>query len=209
MKVVLRKEAKELGLYKYFTGEPCAHGHLSERYVANGHCTTCQNGKSRTAEARARQAEYRIRASEYQREYYKEWIKSNRGAKLEYMKKYSREVANPKMKMRYHSDPMFNFEVCLRSRLASILKAKKTNKTARTKDLVGCDFEELVSYIESRFKPGMSWENRSEWHIDHIIPLAVAETEDDLRRLFHYTNLQPLWAIENRRKGCRIEVSQC
>ena len=46
----------------------------------------------------------------------------------------------------------------------------------------------------------MTWENRSEWHVDHIIPLATAKTEEDVYRLNHYTNLQPLWAHENIRK---------
>ena len=51
----------------------------------------------------------------------------------------------------------------------------------------------------------MNWENRGLWHIDHIIPLATAKTEDEIIRLNHYTNLQPLWAIDNLKKGTRNE----
>ena len=47
----------------------------------------------------------------------------------------------------------------------------------------------------------MTWNNRSEWHIDHIIPLSSAKTEEELYKLFHYTNLQPLWAKDNLIKG--------
>ncbi len=51
----------------------------------------------------------------------------------------------------------------------------------------------------------MTWDNRDKWHIDHIVPLASAKTESEMAALCHYTNLQPLWASENRRKGARIE----
>ena len=49
----------------------------------------------------------------------------------------------------------------------------------------------------------MSWENHGEWHIDHKKPLASAKTEEELKKLCHYTNLQPLWALDNIRKGAK------
>jgi hypothetical protein len=49
----------------------------------------------------------------------------------------------------------------------------------------------------------MSWENHGEWHIDHIVPLSSAITEEELRKLSHYTNLQPLWATDNLSKGSK------
>jgi hypothetical protein len=51
----------------------------------------------------------------------------------------------------------------------------------------------------------MSWNNRSEWHIDHITPMASAKTEHDAIKLNHYENLRPLWAIDNLRKGSKIQ----
>ena len=64
---------------------------------------------------------------------------------------------------------------------------------------MGCTPEELKRYLESKWLPGMTWKNHSlkGWHIDHIIPLDKAKNENDLKRLYHYTNLQPLWAREN------------
>jgi hypothetical protein len=67
-----------------------------------------------------------------------------------------------------------------------------------------CSFEEFFIHIESQFIDGMSWENRSLWHIDHIIPLATAKTEEEILRLNHYTNLRPLWALDNLKKGSKI-----
>ena len=49
----------------------------------------------------------------------------------------------------------------------------------------------------------MSWNNHGEWHIDHIKPLGLAKTENELKKLFHYKNVQPLWANENRKKGVK------
>ena len=70
-------------------------------------------------------------------------------------------------------------------------------------DLIGCSLDFLKQHLESQFKPGMSWENWNYqgWHIDHITPLSFAKTEDDLHSLCHYSNLQPLWAKENLKKG--------
>ena len=51
---------------------------------------------------------------------------------------------------------------------------------------------------------GMSWANRGEWHIDHIIPLSSAKTEEDVIRLNHYTNFRPLWKEDNQIKSNKI-----
>jgi hypothetical protein len=60
---------------------------------------------------------------------------------------------------------------------------------------------EFVTHLQSNFKEGMTLENHGEWHIDHIKPCALATSPEELAALFHYTNLQPLWASENLSKG--------
>mgnify|MGYP002132731409 FL=1 len=52
----------------------------------------------------------------------------------------------------------------------------------------------------------MTWDNYGDWHIDHIIPLNSAQTEEDLYKLCHYSNLQPLWALDNLKKGSKYVV---
>lgn len=93
----------------------------------------------------------------------------------------------------------------LRARLSRAVRQYKTHKSASTKELLGCSCEYLRGHIESLFKPGMSWENRSEWHIDHKRPVASYDLTDPLqqRECFHYANLQPLWKKENMSKGSR------
>jgi hypothetical protein len=60
-------------------------------------------------------------------------------------------------------------------------------------------------HIERQFVKGMTWENRGEWHIDHIIPLATAQNENDVVKLNHHTNLRPMWAKDNLRKSSKLE----
>ena len=71
---------------------------------------------------------------------------------------------------------------------------------------MGCSIESLISHLESQFKDGMSWDNYGYygWHIDHIIPLSSVSSEDEVYKLCHYTNLQPLWAEDNLKKSNKI-----
>lgn len=76
------------------------------------------------------------------------------------------------------------------------------------KDL-GCSVEFFKKYLESLFLEGMSWDNYGEWHIDHKIPLSSFNLLDhkELSKACYYTNLQPLWAIDNLMKADKIEGS--
>lgn len=95
----------------------------------------------------------------------------------------------------------------MRCRINDALRIGKFPKTGKTSELLGCDLDTLRVHIESKFKDGMTWENRILWHIDHAIPLSAAKTIDEINALFHYLNLQPLWAIENLKKGSRVLIN--
>lgn len=101
-------------------------------------------------------------------------------------------------------DPKVAVADRLRRRIAHSMARRGMVKKSKTCDIIGCSWEELANHIESQFKDGMNWDNRNQWHIDHIIPLASAETVSDVERLNHYTNLQPLWAKENLSKGAKL-----
>jgi hypothetical protein len=79
-----------------------------------------------------------------------------------------------------------------------------TKPKKKTEMILGCDYDTLKLHLESQFVDGMSWDNRGEWHIDHRIPLSSAKTVDDLIKLSHYTNLQPLWMEDNLKKGNKV-----
>lgn len=126
----------------------------------------------------------------------KKYFIKNHDKIKEYQKNY--------MLNRRKSDILFKLSDSLRSRLYGFLKKNCINKTNKTFDIVGCTPQELKIHLEEKFTQGMSWDNQGKWHIDHIIPLSSAKNEEELYNLCHFTNLQPMWAIENIKKGSKI-----
>ena len=96
----------------------------------------------------------------------------------------------------------------MRARMRTIFKTKNITKNNKTIIIVGCTPLELREHLEKQFTNNMSWENHGihGWHIDHIIPLSSGKTEDEILELFHYTNLQPLWAVDNLKKGGKLPI---
>ncbi len=108
-------------------------------------------------------------------------------------------------KRRYKTNPEVRIAVIARSRIRIALHNRKNSKSDRTVKLLGCSFKTFQKHLEKQFLPGMSWKNygRKGWHIDHKKPCAKFDLSDPAqqRKCFHYTNLQPMWAIDNLRKG--------
>lgn len=106
---------------------------------------------------------------------------------------------NQYRKQKYYADPKFALSLKLRARINRAIKSKKYKFLS----LIGCSIEELKLYLESKFLPGMTWENYGEWEIDHIKPLSSFDLslEEEQKKACHYTNLQPLWAKQNRLKS--------
>jgi hypothetical protein len=109
---------------------------------------------------------------------------------------------------RFKNDPIFRFKKLTRSRISDEIKKAGGNKIYKMVDLLGCTALEAKEHLEKQFKEGMSWENHGNngWHIDHIIPCASFDLTDQeqQKKCFYYTNLQPLWASENLSKGAKI-----
>jgi hypothetical protein len=115
------------------------------------------------------------------------------------------EFTNSMKRQRFKKDPLFNVKLSLQSRMKYYWKHSGFTKPNKTEILIGGTFQTVANHIEKQFKDGMNWENRGKWHIDHKIPLASATTIEELLELFNYKNLQPLWAIDNLRKGANME----
>tara|TARA_Y100000294_G_C8488599_1_gene309814 strand:- start:63 stop:929 length:867 start_codon:yes stop_codon:yes gene_type:complete len=123
---------------------------------------------------------------------------------------------NKYVRERKKRDPAFKIRLSLSNRLGSWLITKGIKKNSKTMELVGCSKEFCRKHIEKQFYPhpltgkNMSWNNHGKygWHIDHIIPFATIK-DDELgnievqKKIMHYSNLQPLWAKENLKKGGR------
>lgn len=126
-----------------------------------------------------------------------------------YMKEYrkvNRDSLNAKVKDRFKRDPIWKMSCLLRVRLCHVLKQKAFRRTTKFSQYIGCTPEELRAHIEKQFQAGMTWGNHTlrGWHVDHIIPLDSASSIEELYERCHYTNLQPLWAMDNIRKGNKL-----
>ena len=113
-----------------------------------------------------------------------------------------REHQKVYQKTRYTNNLQFRLTCLLRARLRMAINGNFNGGLAIK--YLGCSVEELKMHLEKQFRENMSWNNRKKWHIDHIVPLSSANTETDIIKLSHYSNLQPLWASENESKGNKI-----
>jgi hypothetical protein len=161
---------------------------------------------------------------EYSKEYYdnnrevllekkKEYYKKNSKIIYEKLRDYNKknktkviQYKNIYNKEKKKSSPLYKVRVLMRDRLNQFFKYSKTNKNNSTINIIGCSPQFLKEYIENQFQEGMTWDNHGlfGWHIDHIIPLSSAKTEEEIYKLCHYSNLQPLWAKENLKKSNKL-----
>lgn len=111
---------------------------------------------------------------------------------------------------RRQNDINFRLRKNIRSRIKSAIINQAGKKAKSTIDLLGCSIEECRNYIESLFQEGMTWKNYGEWEIDHIIPCASFDltNQEEQKKCFHYSNLQPLWWLDNSKKGDKYEGRQ-
>jgi len=116
----------------------------------------------------------------------------------EYKRKWHRE--------RKRNNLNYRITCNLRKRIWDALKGHVKSKA--TQELIGCTIAHLKSHIEGLFTEGMYWDNYGSWHIDHIIPCAAYDLscQTEQEKCFHYTNLQPLWALDNFKKGAKITI---
>ncbi|MCK9369768.1 hypothetical protein M0R04_07680 [Candidatus Dojkabacteria bacterium] len=241
--IISRKEAKALGLNKYFTGKPCCKGHISQRELGSGSCLVCKT-------------QWNIDNPEKIKNNYKQYYKNNKETVLSYHTQYRKDNAeklstqgkvydkihaveisakkrqyrmdnigaamlresnyrksNPEKvcttrtlyrKKRRLIDPLYKMTEDVRNLIRSSMARGGFSKSGRTSQILGCSFEEFKVYIEDQFTEGMSWDNHGKWHYDHIYPVAKATDEAHLIEINHYTNFQPLWALDNILKSDNI-----
>ena len=154
-------------------------------------------------------AKWRKENSEQHKKLVREWRLTNREKVKEHKHAFFQRhkvtlIAkhNAYCKSRRKTDIQYRLAFNLRRRLNIALR--KGYKTGSAVADLGCSIPEFKSYMEAKFKPGMTWDNYGiEWHIDHIRPLANYDLvdKDTFLQLVHYTNLQPLWAADNIRKS--------
>lgn len=217
MQIISIEDAKAQSLRRYFTGAPCLNGHVAERRTSTHGCVECERVRKaawrlENSEAiKASASAYRKKTKEQARALSREWAKANPDRVLATARRY-REKNREKMLERTNawrnrvrrSDAKFNLAERVRCAINASFRDGGFTKRSKTGAILGCSWPEFAAHIERQFLPGMSWENRSKWHIDHIVPMATAVTEADVLALNHFTNLRPLWAEDNLAKKAKI-----
>lgn len=159
-------------------------------------CKACVREHDQLNKERKKQSnsDWRAKNPEYFKQRY-DVVKSS-----EYNKKHRQKRLDYKRERR-KVDPLYKLSESIRSLIGISIKGNGFTKRSKTFSVLGCEYIFFKDYIESKFKPGMSWENHGEWHYDHIIPVSSAKNEEEIIKLNHYTNFQPLWALENIKKS--------
>lgn len=226
--LISKKQASAIGLKHYFTGKECPNGHIDLRRVSSYCCIAC--GTEWITRERKDNPEFLERQRKLCREnnlkrYYED---------ADYREKINREAA-ARWKVMHHTEKgreqakrwtkkwrdknrdkvnathrayrakhaeKFAFIESFRSCVKRLKNVKNGDYKVKC---LGYSRNEFFAHMEALFKPGMSWENHGQWHIDHVKPVIafIREENFDLKQVHALSNLQPLWASENMRKGAK------
>lgn len=127
--------------------------------------------------------------------YQKEWHSNNKDKKRK------------NQKLRLSKDTAYKLKVNIKNLIGNSIRNKNFKKSSPTEQILGCTYHEFKQHLEAKWEPWMNWNNHGKyngtmdygWDIDHITPLSTATSEEELIRLNHYTNLQPLCSYVNRK----------
>jgi ABC-type antimicrobial peptide transport system permease subunit len=141
------------------------------------------------------------------------WREKNKEKMINYRKQYYKEHREKMLKQnrdnhykRIKNDNLYKLKHNIKVAIARSFKRNGLKKSSSTQTILGCSFDFFKSHLEKQFEAWMSWNNYGlyngelnyGWDIDHIIPLSTAKSEEDVVKLNHYTNLQPLCSKINR-----------
>lgn len=154
----------------------------------------------------------------WRNKYPERWLLAKRkyqktAKRKKYVSEWQKKPENAEKRRRYRrkrrkENPNYKLAENLRVRLYSALKGE--SKSASTIALLGCSISHLKCHLENQFTDGMSWENQGKWHVDHKIPCAAFDLQNDIeqRVCFWYLNLQPLWSSDNIRKSDKFKPEE-
>lgn len=190
------KKSRERGAPEI--GKPSACEHCKSEFVRTG-ATSKYCPKCRSLSVAGKLPGLRVNRREIVDRY------NQRNRECAVRRERLRLLAREKRERR-KANPAFSINERMSAAVRSSLACGKQGSS--WEDLVGYSLHDLMAHLESKFKPGMSWANRAEWHIDHIIPLSwfrfSANTDEQFRQCWALSNLQPLFAEDNIRKNNRL-----
>ncbi len=162
------------------TEKPTAQFHQRSRL----HCLSC----------------YNMQRNQYYTQHKNSWNQHRINNKQAFWKQ-----RNAYQRHKRQTDARFHLRHSLGHRIYLALKANRISKTNSFNHLIGCSGQELKLHLQSKFKTDMTWDNYGKWHVDHIRPCSSFDLSrpEEQKKCFHYTNLQPLWAQDNLKKGAK------
>ena len=188
--------------------KPLSEFYKSKKYkntqYYQSHCKSCLakerkeyygNLKNREA-ILARQKEYRADPKNKEKRKKYEADPKNKERKNALQRKRDKE--------RRQSDPLYKLVCNIRTRISLSITNAGFKKNSKTHKILNCSFEEFMSHLEKQFNSGITWENYGKWHLDHIVPVSLASTEEEIIKLNYYKNFQPMWGPENESKSNKI-----
>jgi len=196
----------------YFFKGYCLHGLRSK-------CKTCHVNECGNRE---KTPESRQKAIEHGRQYYQEnkvkfaerWQKYYK-ANADYLKAKAVEWGKLNLDKRRITDakrrenPKFRLSQSISRSIRQCLFRHNSKDGAPWESLVDFTRQELVAHLEKKFQSGMNWDNYGEWHIDHKIPISAHNFSnpghEDFKRCWSLSNLQPMWAKENKAKNAKLK----
>lgn len=193
-----REAAKARVVSRYHANKEEIRARVSEYRAANPETVKATRAKSYLAnkpKALARAAEYYKKNKDKLQETQAQWRAENKWRVRGYGKAYAEKIK---------ADPVKVMQARYRSIVSKAWRGMGYTKESKSGEILGCSWEEFKAHIERQFVGGMCWERIAEIHLDHVVPLSSAKTEEDVRALNHYTNLRPLWAKDNLSKGAEV-----
>lgn len=168
----------------------------------------CEKHKERLKQKRAER--YRANKAELTRKRRARYFLNHEENKRKAREKRNanKERVNFLQRQKYKEDIQYKIATCLRAHLYNAMRYTETKKCDKIEQLTGCTYTILKEHLEKQWLPGMSWSNHTKngWNIDHIQPVASFDLTDPTQQkiCFHYTNLRPLWATDNRIKNSKF-----
>ena len=184
-----------------------------DRHSPDGYATACKACRKAYMDGRRdQQKEYRERnraklleGKKRYREQSKEKISAYNA---EYQKRdYVKKKASDRIVEKYNNDDLFRLKMCVRAEIRSGFTRKGFTKSETTEKLIGCTLDEFIGHLKATYfqNYGIEYDGTQNVHIDHIIPIATAKTEEEVKKLCHWSNLQLLNAEDNIKKSDKID----
>lgn len=196
------KICKKCGLEKPIEKFRKWYSSLRNKYYYRNKCRECERKQNNEYN----REKYNNGGKEIDKKYHDEHKEFYR----EYNKKYyqaHKEKINKKRKEKKWNDRTFYLTINVRKSILNSFGRKSYKKPNKTEKITGLKNEQMTKYLLKTFKNryGYEWNGVEPVHIDHIIPLATAKTEEEVMLLCNYKNLQLLKAEDNLKKGAKLE----